>query len=140
MINYFLKFLQVLYSGLGWFNLTLNPLRPLSSPWSWCLSPVSVVLSGWEFLTSPGWDTNHRRLAPSRRWYSFTYLVRMESWVGLGGKEGCTNFRILAKPGIEPGTLWSKGRDLTNCANHAHHHFNPGLSKNSSSRQFLTCM
>ena len=44
----------------------------------------------------------------------------MESWVGLGGKEGCTNIRISAKPGIELGTLWSEGRDLTNCTNHAH--------------------
>ena len=29
------------------------------------------------------------------------------------------NIRISAKPGIEPGTLWLEGRDLTNCANHA---------------------
>ena len=43
----------------------------------------------------------------------------MESWVSLGGKEGCINIRILAKPGIELGTLWSEGRDLTNCTNHA---------------------
>ena len=27
--------------------------------------------------------------------------------------------QILAEPGIKLGTLWSKGRDLTNCANHA---------------------
>ena len=43
----------------------------------------------------------------------------MESWVGLGGKEGCTNIRISAKPGIEQGTFWTEGRDLTNCANEA---------------------
>ena len=43
----------------------------------------------------------------------------MESWVGLGGKEGRTNIQISAELGIEPGTLWSKGRDLTNCADHA---------------------
>lgn len=24
----------------------------------WCLYPVSVVLSGWESLTHPGWDTS----------------------------------------------------------------------------------
>ena len=60
----------------------------------------------------------HRRLALNRHWYSFTNPRRMESWVGLGGKEGCTNIRISAKPGIEPGTLWSEGRDLTNCTNH----------------------
>ena len=29
----------------------------------------------------------HRRLAPSRCWYSFTYLGRMGSWVGLGEKK-----------------------------------------------------
>ena len=43
----------------------------------------------------------------------------MESWVGLGRNEGCTNIRISAKPGIKLGTLWLEGRDLTNCANHA---------------------
>ena len=43
----------------------------------------------------------------------------MESWVGIGGKEGRTNIQILAEPGIKLGILWSKGRDLTNCANHA---------------------
>ena len=43
----------------------------------------------------------------------------MESWVGLGGNEGRTNIQILAEPGIEPGILWSEGRDLTNCANYA---------------------
>ena len=29
-----------------------------SGPWSRRLSPVSVVFSGWESLTHPGWDTN----------------------------------------------------------------------------------
>ena len=43
----------------------------------------------------------------------------MESWVNFGGKEGCTNIRISAKRGIEPGILWSQSKDLTNCANHA---------------------
>ena len=43
----------------------------------------------------------------------------MESCVNLGGKEGRTNIRISAEPGIELGTFWSEGRDLTNCANHA---------------------
>ena len=57
----------------------------------------------------------HRRLAPSRRWYSFTDPRKLESWVSLGGKEGRTNIRISAKPSIEPGTLWLEGRDLTNC-------------------------
>ena len=30
-----------------------------------------------------------------------------------------TNIQISADSGIEPGTLWSEGKDLTNCANHA---------------------
>ena len=43
------------------------------------------------------------QLAPSRRWYSFTYSGRMVSWVGLGWKEGCTNIQISAEPRIELG-------------------------------------
>ena len=43
----------------------------------------------------------------------------MESWVSLGGEEGHTKIQISAEPGIEPGTFWLEGRDLTNCANHA---------------------
>ena len=39
-------------------------------------------------------------------------------------KNGRTNFRISAKPGIELGILWSKGRDLTNCDNHANTSYN----------------
>ena len=83
------------------------------------LSPVSVVLSGWESLTPLHGTLIHRRLAPSRCWYSFTYRGRMESWVSLDGKEGRTNIQISAEQGIELGTLWSESRDLTNCANHA---------------------
>ena len=29
-----------------------------------------------------------------------------------GGKEDHTNIQISAEPGIEPGTLWMKGKDL----------------------------
>ena len=79
------------------------------------------MLSKWEYsIWLPLDETliNHR-LASSRRWYSFTYPGRMESRVSLGGKEGCTNIWISAKPGIELGTLWSECRDLTNCTNHA---------------------
>ena len=43
----------------------------------------------------------------------------MESWIGLGGKKVTQSSPNSAKPGIELGTLWSEGRDLTNCANHA---------------------
>ena len=72
------------------------PMEPALISW-----PVSVVL------------------APCRRWYSFTYPWRMESWFGLGRKEDRTNIQISAKQGLKLGTLWSEGRDLTNCANHA---------------------
>ena len=54
----------------------------------------------------------HRRLAPSRRWYSFTNPGRMKSWVGLGGKEGHTNIRISAKPGSNWGPCGWKGEIL----------------------------
>ena len=60
----------------------------------------------------------HRRLASSRRCYSFTMPGRLESRVCLSGKGGCTNIQISAKPGIELGILWSEGRDLTYCSNH----------------------
>ena len=61
----------------------------------------------------------HRRLAPRRPWYSFTYPGSTESWVSLGEKEGRTNVQISANPGIELGTLWLEGRDLTNYSNRA---------------------
>ena len=61
----------------------------------------------------------HHRSAASRRWYSFTYPARIESWVSLGRKEGPINIWVSANPRIELGTLWLEGRDLTNCANHA---------------------
>ena len=68
-----------------------------SGSWSRRLSPISVVLSGWESLIPPGWKLIHRMLAPSRRWYSFTY-GRMDSWVSLGGKGNHTNIQISAGP------------------------------------------
>ena len=43
----------------------------------------------------------------------------MESWVGLGRKEGRTNIPISAELRLELGTLWMENRDLTNCTNHA---------------------
>ena len=61
----------------------------------------------------------HRRSAPSRCWYSFTYPWRMESWVSLDGKEGHTNISMTLKPRIELGTLWLEVRDLTICTNNA---------------------
>ena len=50
----------------------------------------------------------HRRLAPSRRWYSFTYLGRMESCVSSYGKDGLTNIQILAEPGSNWGPCGRK--------------------------------
>ena len=62
----------------------------------------------------------HRRLAPSSRWYSFTYPERMESWVSLGEKEGHTNIQISAEPGSNHAEIFClEGSDLTNCINHA---------------------
>ena len=45
----------------------------------------------------------------------FTSLVRMKSRVSFGGKEGRTTIQILTKLGMELGTLWLEGRDLSNC-------------------------
>ena len=66
--------------------------------WSQCLSPVSVVLSGWEPLTPLDRTLFHHRLAPSRRLYSFNYPRRMESWFSLGGKEDHTKIHISVDP------------------------------------------
>ena len=74
------------------------------------ISPVSVVLIGWESLTPPGrW-----------RWYSFTYSVKIRSWVSSGEKEGRTNIQISAKTRIEPRTLWSESRDDRDLYNDNH--------------------
>ena len=42
----------------------------------------------------------------------------MESWASLGGKKVTQIFKSR-QSGVELETLWSEGRDLTNCANHA---------------------
>ena len=60
---------------------------------------MTWLMTMMESLTPPGWDTNPRRLAPSRCWYLFTYPARTESWVSLSGKEGHTNIQISAEPG-----------------------------------------
>ena len=70
-------------------------------------------------LDSPGRELTHRRLAPSKCCYSFAYPGRKENWVRLGRKEGRTNVQISEEPRIELGTLWTEGRDLTNCTNHS---------------------
>ena len=106
---FFISFLFFLiYSLISWYNFInysafLNPLRA-KWPMEVALISSSVVLSGWESLTPPGWTLIYRRLAPSRRWYSFTYPGRMESWVSLGVIEGRTNIQIS----------WSEGRNFTN--------------------------
>ena len=61
------------------------------------------MLSGWDYLT-PQAD-------------ACTHLPRPEGWkaeLSLNGKEDCTNIRISAEPGIEPGILWLEGINLTN--------------------------
>ena len=91
-----------------------------SGPWSGRLSPVCVVLSGWESLTPPGWDTNPSQVS-SQQMMVLIYLPWKDgklSWLRRERKSH-KSVQTSAKPGIELGTLWSKGRDLTNCANHA---------------------
>ena len=71
----------------------LNPLRA-----RWPMDPA--LISGFCSVKPPDESLRlplngtliHRRLAPSRCWYSFTYPGRMETWVGLGGKEGHSDF------------------------------------------------
>ena len=46
----------------------------------------------------------HHRLALSRRWYSFTYPGRMESWVSLGEKKVGRIFKSRHSWGFEPVT------------------------------------
>ena len=82
--------------------------------WSWHLSPVSVVLSGWESLTPLGWDTNPSQNS-SQQMLVLTYCTyprRMESWVGLDGKEGRTNIWISAEPGSNWGPCGQKAEIL----------------------------
>ena len=83
---------------------------------SCCLSPVSVVFNGWESLTPLDRTLIHRGLAPSRHWYSFTDLerieIRLSTLVELW--EGQTNVQVSAEPGVELGTVWLKIRDYTN--------------------------
>ena len=51
------------------------------------------------------------------------YLPRKDGnlRVSLGGKDGRTHIQMSAELGIELGTLWLEGRDLTNCSNHQWH-------------------
>ena len=90
-----------------------------SGPWSRRLSPVSVVLSGWESLTPPGRDTNPSQVS-SQQTLVLIYLPREDgklSW--LKRKRRSHKYSNFSKvPGIELGTLWLESRDLTNCANH----------------------
>ena len=66
--------------------------------------------------TPHGWDTN-----PSQVGSQQTYLPHKDGkqsylrWEKRSHK--CSN---CGKAGIELGTLWSEGTDLTNCTNHAH--------------------
>ena len=85
------------------------------------LSTVSVVLSGCESLTPPGWDTNPSQVS-SQQMLVLIYLPWKDgklNWLRRERKSH-KSVQISAEPGIELGTLWSQGRDLTNCTNHAH--------------------
>ena len=75
--------------------LKLNPLYEPSGPWSRRLISGFCSAKRMRVFDSPLDGTLiHCRLTPSRRWYSFTYPGRMESWVSLGRKEGRTNIQI----------------------------------------------
>ena len=65
-------------------------------------------------MTPPGQDTNPSQVS-FQLMLTFIYLLhlRKESWVSLGRKGGCIDIQILAERGV--GTMWSKGRVLTNC-------------------------
>ena len=75
-------------------KLKLNPLRA-----RWPMEPA--LISGFcsvkrmRVWLSLDETLIYRRLALSRRWYSFIYPGRMESWVSLGGKDGYTNIITL---------------------------------------------
>ena len=102
---------------------------------------TTLFRSRWESLTPPGWDTNPSQVSSQQMLVLISFPGRMESWVGLGGKEGRTNIQISkAEPRIELGTLWSESRDLTNCTNHARpqHHTDESQKWWKSCRRLLT--
>ena len=75
--------------------------------WSRCLSPVSVVLSGWESSTPPGWDTNPLQVS-SQQTLVLIYLPRKDgrlSW--LRQKRRSHKDSNLGRAGIELETSWS---------------------------------
>ena len=69
-------------------------------------------VKGWEVWLTLDGTLIHRRLTPSRHWYSFTYLGR-KSCVSLGQKKRSHKDSNLGRVRIELGTLWSESRDLT---------------------------
>ena len=76
-----------------------------SGPWGRRLSPVSVVLSGWESLTPPGWDTNTSQVS-SQQTLVLIYLPRKDgklSW--LRRKRRLHKYSNLDKPGNRTGDL-----------------------------------
>ena len=105
------------YPSSTWlFQVILN--EP-SGSWSRRLSPVSVVLSRWESLTPPGWDTNSSQVSSQQTLVliNFTFPRRLESWVSLGRKRWSHKDSNTGRASIQLGNLWLQGRDLTNCAN-----------------------
>ena len=74
------------------------------------------MLSGWESLTPPGRDTSPSQVC-SQQTLVLIYLPRKDeklSW--LRRKRRTHNDSNFGRAGIEPGTFWIEGRDLTNCA------------------------
>ena len=77
-----------------------------SGPWSQHLSPVSVVLSGWESLTPPGWDTNPSQVS-FQQTLVLRYLPQKDRKLSyLRWTRGRTNIPISGDPGSKLGTLW----------------------------------
>ena len=91
-----------------------NTIKAKSLRARWPVEPV--LISGFcsVILLLLDGTLIHRRLAPSRRWYSFTYPGRMESWVSLGGKDTQTSIQLSAEPGSNWGPCGRKAEILLN--------------------------
>ena len=98
---------------------TVNPLPSKRSIKPGLISGFCSIKWIWVFdSTWTGLKVIHRRLAPSRHWYSFTYPTRMESWVSLGKKEVAQIFKSRLFQGSNWGPCGPSGCiDLTNCSN-----------------------
>ena len=99
----------------------LNPLQAKGPMERALISGFCSVKRMRVFYPPFGRDTNPSQVS-SQQTLVLIYLPRKDgklSW--LRWKRRLHKYSNLAKPGIELGTLWSEGRDLTNCANHTCH-------------------